>query len=527
MSNLSVAEHDSILVVDSRLIAESLGVDHSNFLETIQKHQVQIEQAFGVVPFETEKPLEGSKGGRPERYALLNEDQSFFVMTLSRNTPQVVQCKLKLVKAFSEAKQKLNGKAPQLKPLPPSSPTLTPLQTDLALLRSLLQVKPAHPFVKWQGNLVTSVQGVADWLEVELHIVYGCQRRHTETLQTLGVETRKVPKTLRTKLGLSHQAHTLTVWTPRALAYLAASMTTKSDPAQKLTATVGLLPQLAALSLDDQISELYLRAVEAETVAVRSGKSALLLYLELGEKLLLKREVCKYGEWLPFLKQRGIQERKAQRAMQLWEGRDQLEGALKNLTLHQALNQLGKKTIAASESEALIAPAETETFLEPATTTVDVTPAVATPPSTPTPPLAALDPKLLVLDRIAQATRTATEIEALPEGSTLKNILTGQLSRAVQLMHLEDLTKDITSTRPIIEPDPLTVSDYAKLNGRLLSPFQIQQAGIQAARMYRNRHGSSPQQRGGIINGEVRPINLYPASDWDLVESAIALAVEA
>ena len=55
--------------------------------------------------FETEKPLKGSKGGRPERVAYLTEDQATLLMTFSRNTPRVVDCKVALVQAFSKAKQ--------------------------------------------------------------------------------------------------------------------------------------------------------------------------------------------------------------------------------------------------------------------------------------------------------------------------------------------------------------------------------------------------------------------------------------
>lgn len=386
-------------------------------------------------------------------------------------------------------------------PLPPS-----PLTTDLALIRSLLQVKPSHPFIKWQGSLLATTEAVANWLEISLEQAQGHYKRRTPTFQALGMITRTLPKTLRTKLGVSEKTNNLRLWTPRALVHLAALVA--STPAQQLTALAGSAPQLAALSLDDQISELYQRAVEAESVAVRSGKSALLLYLELGAKLTQRKADFKHGEWIPWLKAKGIHDRRAQRAMQLWEGRDQIEGALKDLTLTQALNQLGKKTIAA---------------VEPEPATIDVTPV----DETPTPYSPPTDPKLLVLDRLQQATATATQIEALPAGSTLKIILTGQLSRAVQLMNFEDLTKDITPTKPVVEPDPITVSDYAKLNGKPLSPFQVQQAGIRAAWMYRNRHGSNPPQRSAAINGNICQVNLYPAADWDLVESAISLAVEA
>jgi len=104
---LSVNEHNGLLVVDSRLIAERLNIKHRNFLGTIEKHKTTIEQAFGAVMFKTEPRKDGNIGGDQPKYCLLTEDQSTFVMTLSRNTPEVIQCKVELVKAFSKAKELL------------------------------------------------------------------------------------------------------------------------------------------------------------------------------------------------------------------------------------------------------------------------------------------------------------------------------------------------------------------------------------------------------------------------------------
>lgn len=110
MPDLVITEHsDGVLVVDSRLVAQELDIEHRNFLETIQKYQKEAEQAFGVLRFQTAKPQAGSLGGRPEKFVLLTEEQATFYMTLSRNTPEVVQLKLKLVKAFFDAKRKLRG----------------------------------------------------------------------------------------------------------------------------------------------------------------------------------------------------------------------------------------------------------------------------------------------------------------------------------------------------------------------------------------------------------------------------------
>lgn len=113
MPDLDAFEHGDTLVVDSRLIAEQLGIEHRSFLETLDNYETQIEQAFGILRFQTAE-IDGR--GRPGRYALLTEDQATFVMTLSRNSPEVVECKLNLVRAFSRAKQLLRQRQAQSTP---------------------------------------------------------------------------------------------------------------------------------------------------------------------------------------------------------------------------------------------------------------------------------------------------------------------------------------------------------------------------------------------------------------------------
>ena len=112
MNSLTVLEVQGQLVVDSRLIAEELGIQHENFRKTVEKYLNEIQE-FGVIVFESGKPLKSSLGGRPERYCYLNEDQAMFLMTLSRNTPKVVQCKQHLVQTFSKAKQIIKESHPQ------------------------------------------------------------------------------------------------------------------------------------------------------------------------------------------------------------------------------------------------------------------------------------------------------------------------------------------------------------------------------------------------------------------------------
>ena len=120
MSAIEVQNQSGVLVVDSRLIAQDLGIEHRSLLQLIDDYQTQVEQAFGILRFENAE-IEGR--GRPARFAFLTEDQATFVMTLSRNTDAVVKAKLSLVRSFSAAKAALQGQAPQPQPIaPPTDP---------------------------------------------------------------------------------------------------------------------------------------------------------------------------------------------------------------------------------------------------------------------------------------------------------------------------------------------------------------------------------------------------------------------
>lgn len=112
MADLDIFDDGGELYVDSRLIAERLGIQHESFMATVENYRSQTEEAFGVFRFEIGKP-QGPQGGRPSRFVYLTEDQSTFLMTLSRNTPQVVQTKADLVVAFSSAKKLLQRQQQQ------------------------------------------------------------------------------------------------------------------------------------------------------------------------------------------------------------------------------------------------------------------------------------------------------------------------------------------------------------------------------------------------------------------------------
>lgn len=109
MSDLSISEYsDGELVVDSRLIAERLGIQHESFMKTVDTYETVVTEAFGGLRFEIGVPDKPT--GNPPKYVLLTEDQATLLMTFSRNTPQVVQCKVDLVASFSKAREALKRK---------------------------------------------------------------------------------------------------------------------------------------------------------------------------------------------------------------------------------------------------------------------------------------------------------------------------------------------------------------------------------------------------------------------------------
>lgn len=102
MSEIIISQIKNELRADSRTFAPKLGIRHRQLMDNIRKYEAQFLE-LGRVPFETET-IETAGGPQQSVYALLNEDQAYFLLTLSRNSEAVVAAKLALVKAFREAR---------------------------------------------------------------------------------------------------------------------------------------------------------------------------------------------------------------------------------------------------------------------------------------------------------------------------------------------------------------------------------------------------------------------------------------
>ncbi len=100
--------------VDSRILARHLGNQHRPLIALIDKYLEKLG-AFGKVLFQ-KAPSENGRTGQKERFALLNENQAFFLLTVSRNSERVVDLKVKLVQAFHAARMAADQKREEYLP---------------------------------------------------------------------------------------------------------------------------------------------------------------------------------------------------------------------------------------------------------------------------------------------------------------------------------------------------------------------------------------------------------------------------
>ena len=96
---------------DTRLLAEHLGNKHKSLFELVKSYKADFE-VLGKVPFQTEALL----SGQSEKFALLNEDQAYLLLTYARNSAKVRALKLKMVTAFRDARRAAEVRATEYLP---------------------------------------------------------------------------------------------------------------------------------------------------------------------------------------------------------------------------------------------------------------------------------------------------------------------------------------------------------------------------------------------------------------------------
>ncbi|MNX50891.1 Phage regulatory protein Rha [compost metagenome] len=87
--------------IDSRVLAQHLGNQYESMSKLLTAYADDFRE-LGILRFQIGE-IQGR--GQPGKYAMLNEDQAYLLLTYSRNTAKVRALKVRLVLAFREARQ--------------------------------------------------------------------------------------------------------------------------------------------------------------------------------------------------------------------------------------------------------------------------------------------------------------------------------------------------------------------------------------------------------------------------------------
>lgn len=177
---------DGVAVVDTITIAEGVQVQHKNILELIRKYLPDFE-AFGPVAFETRKGKPLPQGGfaKATEVAWLNEDQTALLFTFLKNTEIARKLKIRLVKAFREAREEI-ARLQQSPALPDfTNPAIAArawaeqYEKNQALQAQILleapKVQAAEDFLKSDGDHI--IRKVAKALGVGVRFLYDWLRQ--------------------------------------------------------------------------------------------------------------------------------------------------------------------------------------------------------------------------------------------------------------------------------------------------------------------------------------------------------------
>lgn len=100
------------LYIDTQLIARVLNIEHQSVLVLISRYKEDLE-SYGSLDLRETISVNSVKAQATSKYYLLNEDQAYFLGTLSRNTKTAVQFKKWIVQQFSNARKIISIKNQQ------------------------------------------------------------------------------------------------------------------------------------------------------------------------------------------------------------------------------------------------------------------------------------------------------------------------------------------------------------------------------------------------------------------------------
>lgn len=97
---LALLIHKDEARIDTRIMAPTLGVKHRSLFALVLVHKDDFAE-LSKVRFQ----IASLPSGQSEKFALLTEDQAYLLLAYSRNTAQARALKVKLVRAFGEARR--------------------------------------------------------------------------------------------------------------------------------------------------------------------------------------------------------------------------------------------------------------------------------------------------------------------------------------------------------------------------------------------------------------------------------------
>lgn len=100
MTAIQLTQVRQEVLADTRMLADQLGIQRASVFKMVNDYRSDFEQ-LGILRFQIGE-IQGR--GQPEKFALLNEDQCYLLLTFSRNTAKVRQLKVNLVLAFKNAR---------------------------------------------------------------------------------------------------------------------------------------------------------------------------------------------------------------------------------------------------------------------------------------------------------------------------------------------------------------------------------------------------------------------------------------
>jgi len=101
---LIIDQKNQIPLIDSRVVASELGVEHESLLRLFK------ERSEIGVEYSDLKSEKSGKRGQPTKYALLTEQQFVLLVTMVKNTDEAVTAKQKLVRLFFAMREALQDK---------------------------------------------------------------------------------------------------------------------------------------------------------------------------------------------------------------------------------------------------------------------------------------------------------------------------------------------------------------------------------------------------------------------------------